>query len=371
MDTRISRAIKASNELITNLHRDGLDRGCIATFNDSLVIRQSFTTSETLLHRSLNSLEDVATDGTRLYDSMIDVATDTFRRKADASRPWIMIVVTDGEDTRSRRTANQCSKDIYSKFTNVDNNFLFVLGVGDGVNGEEMEKIASSGKFTYIPVKDFYLLEFAFLTIAMEITTSNVLSIKQLSVSNVSATWAEVQQRRELSDVAIDYTLLIDVSASMTLTLQDPLPLCFAGHELKESGIRQWFCDVCGKNGTTLVDDLYLFYFIELQKFQSSFDTNFIFSSQKSKYYCRTCSFDACPSHCKPNARCVPVKKCDRSHSMRYASSYGPWKCDECQKFYEGKRLRCQQCDYDVCPSCVAFEGMIFDLIKLGMGSQY
>nr|CAG8562387.1 14909_t:CDS:2 [Entrophospora candida] len=320
MDTRISRAIKASNELITNLHRDGLDRGCIATFNDSLVIRQSFTTSETLLHRSLNSLEDVATDGTRLYDSMVDVATDTFRRKADASRPWIMIVVTDGEDTRSRRTANQCSRDIYSKFTNVDNNFLFVLGVGDGVNGEEMEKIASSGKFTYIPVKDFYLLEFAFLTIAMEITTSNVLSIKQLSVSNVSATWAEVQQRRELSDVAIDYTLLIDVSASMTLTLQDPLPLCFAGHELKESGIRQWFCDVCGKNGTTL----------------------------KSKYYCRTCSFDACPSHCKPNARCVPVKKCDRSHSMRYASSYGPWKCDECQKFYEGKRLRCQQCDYDI-----------------------
>ncbi|CAJ0762357.1 2972_t:CDS:2, partial [Entrophospora sp. SA101] len=188
--------------------------------------------------------------------------------------------------------------------------------------------IASSGKFTYIPVKDFYLLEFAFLTIAMEITTSNVLSIKQLSVSNVSATWAEVQQRRELSDVAIDYTLLIDVSGSMTLTLQDPLPLCFAGHELKESGIRQWFCDVCGKNGTTL----------------------------KSKYYCRTCSFDACPSHCKPNARCVPVKKCDRSHSMRYASSYGPWKCDECQKFYEGKRLRCQQCDHDVCPSCVALE---------------
>ncbi|CAJ0837930.1 20495_t:CDS:2 [Entrophospora sp. SA101] len=40
MNTRISRAIKASNELITNLHRDGLDRGCIATFNDSLVIRQ-------------------------------------------------------------------------------------------------------------------------------------------------------------------------------------------------------------------------------------------------------------------------------------------------------------------------------------------
>ncbi len=36
MDTRLGRAIKASNELITNLHRDGLDRGCIASFNESL-----------------------------------------------------------------------------------------------------------------------------------------------------------------------------------------------------------------------------------------------------------------------------------------------------------------------------------------------
>lgn len=40
METKLSCAIKASKELITNLHRDGLDRGCIATFNDSFVIRQ-------------------------------------------------------------------------------------------------------------------------------------------------------------------------------------------------------------------------------------------------------------------------------------------------------------------------------------------
>ncbi|CAG8447587.1 8040_t:CDS:2 [Ambispora gerdemannii] len=200
------------------------------------------------------------------------------------------------------------------------------------------------GKFTYIPVKDFYLLELAFLTIALEITTSHVLSINQFSINNVSASWAEVQQRRELSDVAIDYTLLIDVSGSMTLTLRDPLPLCFAGHELKESNrARQWFCDVCGKEGTT----------------------------SRSKYNCTTCNFDACASHCKPSYRCEPIKKCPSSHPMRYTDSLGPWKCDECPKFYQGKRLRCQQCDYDICPRCVAVEDVILDLIKLGMESQY
>ncbi|CAG8447599.1 8041_t:CDS:2 [Ambispora gerdemannii] len=140
METGLSRAIKASNELITNLHRDGLDRGCIATFNDFLVIRQSFTSYAKVLHRSLNALTNVASDGTRLYDSIVDVAVDTFRRKADSSRPWVMIVVTDGEDTRSSRSAEKCGKDVYTKFTSVDNNFLFVLGVGDGVNADEMQR---------------------------------------------------------------------------------------------------------------------------------------------------------------------------------------------------------------------------------------
>jgi hypothetical protein len=40
MTTQISCAIKASNELVKNLHRDGLDRGCIATFNDYMMVRQ-------------------------------------------------------------------------------------------------------------------------------------------------------------------------------------------------------------------------------------------------------------------------------------------------------------------------------------------
>ncbi|CAG8731887.1 10083_t:CDS:2, partial [Acaulospora morrowiae] len=56
----ISCAIKASNELVKNLHRDGLDRGIIATFNTSMVVRQAFTKDEASLHRSLNRLTNVA-----------------------------------------------------------------------------------------------------------------------------------------------------------------------------------------------------------------------------------------------------------------------------------------------------------------------
>ena len=114
--------------------------------------------------------------------------------------------------------------------------------------------MANDGRFEYIPVEDFLLLELAFLSIAHKVTQSLSLSITNLAVGNVSASWAEVQEHRQLSNVAIDYALLIDVSASMSDILR---PQCFEGHELRmvrgEYREHQWFCDVCGRVGPTMV----------------------------------------------------------------------------------------------------------------------
>ncbi|CAB4445580.1 unnamed protein product [Rhizophagus irregularis] len=77
--TQINCAIKASNEFAKNLHRDGLDRGCI---------------------QHLMTLCNVASGGTRLYDSMVNVIK-TFHSNGDRSRPWILVVVTDGDDNNS------------------------------------------------------------------------------------------------------------------------------------------------------------------------------------------------------------------------------------------------------------------------------
>ncbi len=121
--------------------------------------------------------------------------------------------------------------------------------------------MADKGNFTYIPVKYFSLLEYAFLTLAYEVSTSISLSVNKLSVGNVSASWTEVQRNRELSRVAIDYALLIDVSGSMNVNIPPPPPKCFSGHDL-ERGNRQgdWWCDICGKDGQTLVS-VYIFIF--------------------------------------------------------------------------------------------------------------
>ncbi|POG68570.1 hypothetical protein GLOIN_2v1778072 [Rhizophagus irregularis DAOM 181602=DAOM 197198] len=55
---------------------------------------------EISLYRSLNGLSNVASGGTRLYDSIVNVIK-TFHSNGDRSRPWILVVVTDGDDNNS------------------------------------------------------------------------------------------------------------------------------------------------------------------------------------------------------------------------------------------------------------------------------
>ncbi|CAG8762311.1 1106_t:CDS:2, partial [Acaulospora morrowiae] len=203
---------------------------------------------EASLHRSLNRLTNVASGGTRLYDSMVDIV-ETFHRSGDRTRPWVVVVVTDGDDNCSIRSIDRCAQEVSRLFTKESSNFLFVVGVGDNVDSTKMEKMATTGNFIYIPVKEFYLLEFAFLTLAYQVTTSLSLSLGSLSVGNLSASWAEVQRHRELSKVAIDYALLIDVSASMNSKISPPPPQCFAGHDMKSKSYGDWWCGVCGKDG--------------------------------------------------------------------------------------------------------------------------
>ncbi|CAB5365593.1 unnamed protein product [Rhizophagus irregularis] len=158
MDTQIGCAIKASNELVKNLHRDGFDRGCIATFNDYMTVRQTFTKNKASLHRSLNGINN-AKNGTRLYDSIVDV-----------------IQIFRNRETSSLFTTKET------------NNFLFLVGVGDGVNSEKMNEMASAGNFIYIHAKDFFLLELIFLKIANKITTSLSLSHRRRVISSNSVT---------------------------------------------------------------------------------------------------------------------------------------------------------------------------------------
>lgn len=112
-------------------------------------IFKSFTRNETSLYRSLNGLRNFVSGGTRLYDSIIDVIK-TFQRNGDRSRPWILVVVTDGDDNRSSRSFKKCAEEISHLFTKDSSNFLFVVGVGDDVDSKKMEQVFLMIKINFI-----------------------------------------------------------------------------------------------------------------------------------------------------------------------------------------------------------------------------
>jgi hypothetical protein len=101
---------------------------------------KNFTKNKATLYRSLNGLNNVADGGTRLYDSIVDVI-QIFHSSGDASRPWILVVVTDGDDNRSSRSLRECAQEISRLFTTNHSNFLFLIGVGDGVDSAKMEEV--------------------------------------------------------------------------------------------------------------------------------------------------------------------------------------------------------------------------------------
>ena len=86
-------------------------------------------------------MRNAATGETRLYDSIYDVVVGIFRQKANRTRPWILVVVTDGDDNCSTRSARQCAQEVYRLFTIEESNFLFVVGVGDGVNSSKLQEV--------------------------------------------------------------------------------------------------------------------------------------------------------------------------------------------------------------------------------------
>jgi uncharacterized protein (DUF58 family) len=101
MTTKIEYAVAAAGIFIAHLHREGFDRGMVATFGSTFRVEQNFTSSEAHLHSALARLDPSRikqeNEGTRLYDSIEDVISQ-FWSYGDRNRPWLLTIITDGKD---------------------------------------------------------------------------------------------------------------------------------------------------------------------------------------------------------------------------------------------------------------------------------
>ncbi|HWQ15045.1 MAG TPA: hypothetical protein VNL77_19765 [Roseiflexaceae bacterium] len=210
---KIDYAVAASAVFIHHLHRDGFDRGMIATFGSSLHVNQNFTSSSAHLYTALRSVR--LNGATRLYDSIEDVV-QLFWRYGDRQRPWLLTIITDGQDNESRKYKNRpanIGQYVATNFMHEPTNFTFLIGVGSGqeIDATALATLGKMGRFPAMTIAAFPLLERLFLQIALSI--SEQLIGQQINIGNL--TWEQVSRIYQVSQIPIDYAFLIDCSTSM------------------------------------------------------------------------------------------------------------------------------------------------------------
>lgn len=228
MTRKIEYAVGAAGLFIHHLHGEGFDRGMIATFGNNYREEQSFTSTESYLHYSLRQLPNSVISAvsrkqgerTKLYDSIEDVIR-SFLNNGRRDRPWLLTIITDGQDNESSRYSHYSSDSlarigsyVLQKFNFHPTNFVFLIGVGEGsqIDKRALGTIGDSGRFLAATIAAFPLLELLFLNIAVKVSTE--LAGVQIDTGNF--TWQQVSQIRRTHRIPIDYAFLIDRSGSMS-----------------------------------------------------------------------------------------------------------------------------------------------------------
>jgi len=214
---KIEYAIAAADIFIQHLHQENLDRGMIGTFGDSFRVEQGFTGREVQLRNTLSRLSRASLDGsTRLNDSIKD-AVDHFWSYGDRTRPWLLTIITDGQDNGSYTYRNDpagIGRYTATHFNHESTNFMFLIGVGEGsqIDKKSLGTMGDYGNFPAATIAAFPLLEMVFLEIAINV--SSQLVGQRIDMGYMS--WEQVAYIRSVSRTPIDYAFLLDRSASMS-----------------------------------------------------------------------------------------------------------------------------------------------------------
>lgn len=214
---KIEYAVGAAALFCHNLHRENFDRGMIATFGNTFRIEQGFTPYEAQLHSALSRIARSVTDErTRLYDSIEDMI-EQFRSYGYRNRPWLLTVITDGQDNESKRYGDNptaIGRYVATRYNHENSNFIFVIGVGEGkqIDKNALATLGNKGNFLAMTIGAFPLLEALFIKIALHVSEE----LEGIRITSGNVSWMQLQQIRKVSRIPFDYAFLIDRSGSMT-----------------------------------------------------------------------------------------------------------------------------------------------------------
>ena len=197
-------------------NRDGY---ALATFNSKyqLVSVGNGNAEASSAYKALERVQPAG--GTKLYDSIV-CAIQEFQGGngrpgfGDRTRPWVLVVLTDGEDNLSRNSAGAVSSFIRSKFLK-KGNYVYVVGMGPDVRMASLQSMGPSGAFKTIHVRNFSDLQAELALIALKLYVGEEYAIQYVRSHGIEAVWAEVQNVVKVRKQAIDFMFLLDLSSSM------------------------------------------------------------------------------------------------------------------------------------------------------------
>ena len=209
---KIDQAVMASMALLDAM-MGPQDRCTVVGFNDNYSMFCDLANEDTA-KVCLAVMTQCCQSSTYLYDATI-LSVVHFISQADSSRPWVLLIITDGNDSGSGKSLQEAAA-VLQRYNAAQNNFAFIVGIGSDVNKTAMENLARSGGGVYIPVEDAAILFLIFAAIAVQIEEGVQVDIASVRQEGVEAVLARVQRTRTVSKKAIDMLILMDISGSMT-----------------------------------------------------------------------------------------------------------------------------------------------------------
>ena len=227
VQSKVMHAVRAIWAYIRMMHREGIDRGSIVTFDENLRVRVDFTTSVAELAAALETiLAGECSGGTRLYDSLEDMV-NFFWRAGRRDCRWDAVAITDGLDNRSRNYPHEnplsptlIGRYLGTRFNHEATNRMTLFGVGSKqeINVPALEAMGKAGNFAALRIEAFPLLEAYLKQIAVEVRgeVEDVLVPLGHDVFGQKVLGHIRNEHIRVTQKPIDYCILLDVSGSMS-----------------------------------------------------------------------------------------------------------------------------------------------------------
>eukprot|EP01040_Poterioochromonas_malhamensis_P012264 gene12264-13410_t len=208
---KIDSAVAIMNQFLSSM-MGARDRCSIVSFSDKYNIRQNLSSSAPCI-ASLNACRTATGGGTALYDAAV-ASVVQFAATADRTRPWLLIILTDGEDTNSRTKPSELIE-VLKLFNQASSNFVFVVGLGASLQDTELRRICEQSRSLYLRANDIETMQLMFALIALVVIEQNQVQIARVQAEGVDAIFARARTARAIGTKPIDMIILLDTSASM------------------------------------------------------------------------------------------------------------------------------------------------------------